>query len=182
MPKFLTIETKLAKEVEPILDDLGLDIETVVKMALKRIVRDHDVSFLTSKNGETPTLPVIHTVATGNEYRISKNGAISLFQAQGIRFNRNITFASKNRAAYNYWANPYFSALKDDWYLILNDWNKRELHLFLIPANVISSQQMICRIDQKEKIDLQICYNDPTYTDNRSKLSFAKYLIKSMSY
>lgn len=182
MPKFLTIETKLAKEVEPILDDLGMDIETVVKMTLKRIVRDQSVSFLTTKPCENVTTPTVQSVVPADEDRISKNRAMSLFEAQGIHFNRNVTFASKNRAAYNYWANPYFFALEKDWFLILNDWNKRELHLFMIPANAISSQQMVCRFDQKEKIDLQICYNDPTYTDNRSKLSFAKYRIKSISY
>lgn len=182
MPKFLTIETKLAKEVEPILEELGIDFDSVIRMTLKRIVRDQNLSFLTAKPSESVVTEIAQPSPSVAEYRISKGLAISLFEAQNIRFNRNITFASKNRAAYNYWANPYFSALERDWFLILNDWNKRELHLFLIPANAIPPQKMVCRFDQKDKIDLQICYNDPTYTDNRSKLSFAQYLIKTISY
>lgn len=182
MPKFLTLETKLVKEVEPILDDLGIEIETVIKMALKRIVRDKNISFLTSTINDNSTIQLAHATGSVKEERISKNRAIALFSAHGIRFNRNVTFASKNRAAYNYWANPYFFALNEDWYIILNDWIKRELHLFMIPAHAILPQQMVCRIDKPEMIDLQICYSDPTFTDNRSKLSFVKYLVRSIPY
>ena len=114
MPKFLTIETKLAKEAEPILEELGIDFDTVIRMTLKRIVRDQNLSFLTAQPSEAVVTEIIHPSPSITEDRISKGRAISLFEAQGIRFNRNITFASKNRAAYNYWANPYFSALEKD--------------------------------------------------------------------
>jgi antitoxin component of RelBE/YafQ-DinJ toxin-antitoxin module len=182
MPKFLTIETQLVKEVEPILNEVGIDLDSVVKMTLKRIIRDHDISFLMAKtdNGNNETAVQRDTLSV--EDRISKGRAISLFESKGIRFNRNVTFASKNRSAYNYWANPYFFALENDWYLILNDWQKRELHLFVIPARSIDPNRMVCRVDQRDKIDLQICYNDPTYTDNRSKISFSKYLVKDIRY
>lgn len=65
---------------------------------------------------------------------------------------------------------------------ILNDWIKGELHLFMIPAHAIDRRFMVSRVDLREKIDLQIGYNDPTFTDTRSKQSFAKYLVMSIRY
>jgi antitoxin component of RelBE/YafQ-DinJ toxin-antitoxin module len=182
MPKFITIDSQLAKSVEPVLNELGIDVETVIKMTLKRIARDQDISFLMAKQQEQPVAPpAVQPVQLGEE-RISKTRAISLFETQGIRFTRNVTFASKNRSSNNYWANPYFFALDSDWYLILNDWQRRELHLFLIPGGAIPRQRMVCRIDQQDKIDLQISYNDPTFTDTRSKISFMNYRIESVRY
>ena len=185
MPKFIAIDSQLIKTVEPVLDEYGIDVDTVVKMTLKRIARERDISFLMAKQQEAQpqAVPVQNQrEVLMEEDRISKSRAVSLFESHGVVFNRNITFASKNRSAYNYWANPYFFALESDWYLILNDWIKKELHLFFIPEYALDPQSMVCRIDQKDKIDLQICYNDPTFTDNRSKISFRKYLLKSIKY
>lgn len=191
MPKFVTVDSALEKEVAPILDEIGINLDSVVKMTLKRIVRDRNISFLISAGEPTPAVQnhvefsggdPNWTSIKGADNKMTKNRAIFIFGAQGIKFNRNITFASKNRAAYNYWANPFFYSLEKDWYLILNDWIKKELHLFMIPAKAIRPENMVCRVDQQEKIDLQISYNDTTFTDTRSKISFAKYLIKTIQY
>ena len=182
MDRFLTIDRHLAKDTEVVLDELGIDLETVVKMTLKRIVREGSIAFLTTKFDE-PASKFTHQPAVRMaDGKIGKSQAIALFSAQGIRFNRNVTFASKNKTAFNYWANPFFTALEEDWYLILNDWINRELHLFFIPAKTICPSELVARFDQQEKVDLQICFNDPTYTDNRSKISFSRYLVKNISY
>ena len=183
MPRFVALDTQLVKDVEPILSEYGLELDTVIKMALKRIVRDKDIAFLTAK----PQDPAVSISAPSQPFTTSsepmtKNRAISMFDVQGFRISRNVTFASKNRSANNYWANPYFFALDSDWYLILNDWLKKELHLFIIPGKSIPHNAMIPRFDQPEKIDLQICFNDPTFTDTRSKVSFLKYLVKTTRY
>lgn len=182
MDKIIQIEARLAKEAGEVLDEVGMDMETAVKMMLKRVVREKSVAFLTA-TFDTPASPfTTQPMVRLADGKIGKNQAVSLFSAQGVRFNRNITFASKNKSAHNYWANPYFSALEQDWYLILNDWINRELHLFFIPAKSIHPSSLVARFDQQDKVDLQICYDDPTFTDNRSKISFAKYLIKDLSY
>ena len=180
MPKMILVDTQLIKDAESVLNDIGIDVDTVVKMALKRIIRDQSISFL-SAVPEAPA-PGQSEPTQKLDNRITKNQAISLFTAQGFRLSRNVTFSSKNRSAYNYWANPYFFALDSDWHLILNDWIRHELHLFTIPACTLAHDQMVPRFDQQDKIDLQICYNDPTFTDNRSKISFAKFHLKSIRY
>jgi hypothetical protein len=72
--------------------------------------------------------------------------------------------------------------LAQDWFLILNDWMNRELHLFCVPAGAIDRASLVCRNDQQERIDLQIRYGDPTYTENRSKLHFEQYHVMDLAY
>lgn len=187
MDTFVRVDGTLAKEAEKILNEVGIDLRSVVNMTLKRIVREGNITFLMPTMAPNTPEPAAQKTAyslgeRGNGHVIEKSQAIALFAAQGISFNRNVTFASKNRSGYHYWANPYFSALDQNWYLILNDWIKGELHLFMIPAHAIDKRFMVSRVDLREKIDLQIGYNDPTFTDNRSRQSFAKYLVMSIRY
>lgn len=108
----------------------------------------------------------------------------------------NCTFASKNKGSHTYWANPNVRMLFTDWYLILNDTAKRQLHLFYIPSNTfihISTKYKCNGINelyeknpndklQKRLIDLQINYNDSLFTDIRSNIEFAKYIVASKDY
>ena len=102
---------------------------------------------------------------------MTKNKAIALFINNGNSFNGNITFASKNKTAYNYLANPAFEVLDSDWFLILNDWVHQEVYLFEIAAKTFRYNQLVSRAD-KSQIDLQIMYEDNSFTDTRSKISF----------
>lgn len=182
MDRYVRMEPQLVKEAEAVLDEVGIDLDTVVKMMLKRVVREKGIAFLTAAFDAPASKFTNQPMVRMADGKIGKNQAIALFTAQGVRFNRNVTFASKNKAAHNYWANPYFTALDEDWYLILNDWIERELHLFVIPAKSLAPEQLVARFDQQEKVDLQIGYGDPTFTDNRSKVSFARFLIQDISY
>ena len=163
-----------------------MDAGAVAKMALKRVVRDGGISFLVADvpkiEVHAPVEMIPTTSADMETGRINKSAATNLFRRNGVSTNNNVTFASKNKAGNYYWANPLFDALKQDWYLILNDWIKKELHLFKIPAQSLKESDLVSRSDNEEKIDLQIAYNDATFTDGRSKVSFADFLIKSISY
>ena len=186
MANAIYVDEQLLREAEQILEEIGLDAGAVAKMALKRVVRDGGISFLVADvprievqaSAETISVPSAD-VESG---RINKSAATNLFRRNGVYTNNNVTFASKNKAGNYYWANPLFDALKQDWYLILNDWIKKELHLFMIPAQSLKESDLVSRSDNEEKIDLQIAYNDVTFTDGRSKVSFADFLIKSISY
>lgn len=112
---------------------------------------------------------------------IGKKKAIALFYQSGYHFCRHITFASKTGPDY-YWANPKIEFLHGDWDLIANDWINKKLYLFRIPANAMHLSQIKTRSDQPNKIDLQIQYNDPTFTDKRSGVSFGPFFIKELDY
>lgn len=186
MANAIYIEDQLLQEAEQILEKLGLDVSTVAKMALKRVVRDGGIAFLIADLPKieiepviTPSIPLTSNVEQG---RITKSAAANLFKIKGYSTNHNVTFASKNKVGNYYWANPLFDALKQDWYLILNDWIKKELHLFKIPIHALNASDLVSRSDNEDKIDLQIAYNDTTFTDSRSKISFAKFLVTTTSY
>ena len=186
MSNGIYIEEQLLQEVEQILEKLGLDATTVAKMALKRVVRDGGISFLIADlpkiEVEPVSGPAIPIATTAEQGRITKSTAVSLFKNKGFTPSHNLTFASKNRASNYYWGNPLFDVLKQDWYLILNDWIKRELYLFKIHNYALKETDLVSRSDNDKKIDLQIAYNDITFTDSRSKISFAQFLVTTISY
>lgn len=184
----LNVQENLLNNVTEILDDIGLDMNSAVKMFFKRIEKEKTIGFLLStslyqKNEDTKNVQIdTQRINESNDVRMTKNLAIRLFRENGYTIGNNVTFASKNKMAYNYWANPDFSVLQAEWELILNDWNERTIYLFRVPANSITSNDLVCRNDKKSAIDLQIAYGDISFTDNRSKVSFKPYLIDSLKY
>ena len=170
-------------------------------MFLKRIVKEQTISFLLRNNSKninstekmleviepTPTISpsyqsfsfIPDNTDRGN---MTKSLAIRLLRGNGFNVGKNVTYASKNRGAYNYWANPAFEMLSNDWDIILNDWANKKIYLFTIPANSIKNYQLTPRSDKNYLIDLQIMYNDVTFTDNRSGVSFEKYLVAELQY
>ena len=171
-----------------ILDEMGLDIETSIRVMLKRIVRDGNAAFLfDNKPFKVPPVNMPEekkessVSSSGKTIKMTKNKAIALFKNKGTAFDGSITFASKNKASGNYWANPLFNVLTDNWFLMLNDWSCQKIYLFKIPKNTFKAEHLIPRADVY-KIDLQIMYDDNSFTDIRSKISFAKFLKDEISY
>ena len=114
----LEMDKNLVENAEEVLDEMGLDIMSAIKVMLKRITREGNASFLFSNNSvktpvcNTATNDTATTDATSDEpIKMTKNKAIALFRNNGNSLNGNITFASKNKTAYNYWANPSFEVL-----------------------------------------------------------------------
>ncbi len=178
----------LAKVTE-ILEDLGLDIENAVRMFFKRVIRDQSVAFvLPNTNGTVATTPSIDNTFTQTETakidrgEMRKSLAMKLFRERGRFINKNITYSSKNRSTYNYWANPDFSVLEQDWTLILNDWVNRKLYLFMIPAKSISQQELVARNDKPNLVDIQILEDNPSFIDKRSDYSFRRFLVDQIEY
>lgn len=188
----------IVKEVETILDDEGLSLPAAVNVFFKRVIRERSVAFLFSgshRNDEvqkitateqpTTTAPIYEAPRFGlppRSEKMTKIRAVRRLTLSGYAINRdNVTFASKNRSAYNYWANPSDEVLQGDWSLILNDWKNGKLYLFAIPAGELSGQ-LVMRSDMPNTIDLQIAYNDPSFTDNRSGVRFVDFLKGEIEY
>lgn len=129
----------------------------------------------------TPSSSNIRPKTTIN--RISKYVAIQIFRTNGFSISGNVTFASENNSdSRKFWANPKLDLLEHDWWLILNDIDKRELHLFFIPAKSISNKDVCVRAGKPDLIDIQINYNDYSFEDSRSKIIFKKWFKKSIKY
>ncbi len=93
---------------------------------------------------------------------------------------KTFTFASKNSVTNCYWANPNIGMPNKTWDLVLNDNIHYKWYYFQIPANSIKLNQLVLS-DKKYLIDLQIRYNDSSFTDTRSGISFVKWLKKTRS-
>ena len=187
---FVEIQEDTLNQVNNVLDDLGLDIESAIRMFLRRIVRDQSVAFVLNNNGTIPSIP--HSFIENNAYQsevvkidrgeMRKVLAIKMFKERGKIIDKNVTYSSKNRTTYNYWSNPNFSVLDENWSLILNDWVNRKLYLFNIPSRSISASQLVPRNDQKDLIDIQILENDPNFVDKRSGFGFKCFLADEIDY
>jgi hypothetical protein len=91
------------------------------------------------------------------------------------------TDASKNTTANHYWANPKFDFLSNSWWLLLEDNNNNKLHVFNIPPNAISENQVQANKDNPKKIELNIKYEDESFEDICSGVNFAKWHVKTIS-
>lgn len=123
----------------------------------------------------------IHRMVSKKE--MTKDKAISLLRKQGyMANNQNTTFASKNRGAEVYWANPDKQMLGKDWFLILNDCAHEMVLFFKIPQKSILLEDVKFRVDNDKKIDLQIEYGNISFIDVRSKIEFDQFLIGHVCY
>ena len=173
-----------------VLEDLGLDVESAVRMFLKRLVKEQSVAFvLPSVNSVRVSKPVVERVAPQTTETVKvdrgemrKTLAVKMFKERGRYIDKNVTYSSKNRTTYNYWSNPNFSVLEEDWTLILNDWVNHKLYLFRIPRNSISASELVGRNDQPDLIDIQILEDNPNFVDRRSDFSFRQFLVDEIKY
>ena len=198
---YLTLDDEVVNQAEKILDSINMDLNSAVTILLKKIIKEGDALFLFHQTNILPNVEIMNSsnhlkqkkaneeekymAITNNATMkpdMTKSKAIRIFKNIGLNISGEITFASKNRTANNYWANPAFDVLSKNWTLILNDWVNRILYLLIIPANSINESQLVSRNDKKNVIDLQIAYDDSTFTDNRSGFSFKEYIVAVESY
>lgn len=173
-----------------VLEDLGLDVESAVRMFLKRVVKEQSVAFvLPSANAISVSQPVVERVASQTTETVKvdrgemrKTLAVKMFKERGRYIDKNVTYSSKNRTTYNYWSNPNFAVLEEDWTLILNDWVNQKLYLFRIPRHSIPASELVGRNDQPDLIDIQILEDNPNFVDRRSGFSFKIFLVDEIQY
>lgn len=189
----MEIEKEKLDNINNILSHSYIDLNMLIQMVFNRTIQENSINWITH-NGQSKNMSTNKSSMTGydvlknevksfvNTNHITKNIACRMFEDNGNVINRTCTFASKNKTAYNYWANPNFDVLKQDWSLILNDNINKEIYLFNIPKNTFIDRNFVPRCDIAEKMDIQIMYNDPTFTDNRSYVSFKRYLVDSIKY
>lgn len=191
----IEIDQDTFEKAQQILKTQYLNIDTAFEMFLNKIIEEKSILWLFKNETSTPA-PNPKDIPLKSENRnfispnyneningITKNLSIRLFASNGIKISKPTTFASKNKSAYNYWANPNWrETLYNDWYLILNDYISHKLYLFVVPKATFTEEDFVMRNDNPNLIDLQIAYNDPTFTDNRSQISFKEFLIHTISY
>ncbi len=189
------LDEKNYQMADTILQDEGLNMSIAINMFLKRVIKENSIGFIFSKANQsfnedlTLTAPndINTKIIKNHSYNsdiitMTKNIAKRLFNEKGYNIGDIYTFASENERSHVFWANPSYLVLNKNWFLILNDKSKRILSLFEIPAGEIKRYELVMRSDNQNLIDLQIAYNDPTFTDNRSHISFKPYFVDKITY
>lgn len=184
------IELEQYEGLGDILGEIGVDLENAISMFLKKIVRDKNISFLFNEDKvlESANMEKVKYFSKENTLNVremSKKKAELLFNEKKLLTNKPYfyTYATKNRSADVFWANPNFRCLELNWYLILNDYINKRLHLFYIPPKSISSNRLAQKSESSPNlIDLRIIYDDPTFTDESSQISFRSFYIESIDY
>lgn len=181
MKKEFELDEDIYISAKNIIQNSGLDIEKTINIFLKRIVKEDSISFLFNKSNAL-SVSNRNFENYNQDCRMTKSIAKRLFMNEGYAFRGKCVFASENSSTHIFWANIHYSILSQDWTLILNDKSRKKMYLLLIPANTFSFSDLVMRADKPEIIDLQIAYNDPTFTDNRSGIAFNSYIVKTLNY
>ncbi len=196
--KLITVEVNAAvlDRAEEALENVGLSVEAGIGMFLKRVEREGGIGFMTNSVTANPGAVgryAPRTIAPTYGYRepsfaarrepagITKNQAVYLFRRRRNAIGTEVTFASKNSGARVYWANPSIEVLNNDWSLILNDCDESKVYLFIIPAGSFSESDFCVRAD-RPRMEIRIAYSDPSFTDTRSGVSFARYKVDEVEY
>jgi len=114
--------------------------------------------------------------------RLTPKEAKHLCKENSLNLDGEITFSSRNKTGFLYWANPKIEFLKNNWWLLLNDYDNKKLYCFFIPANSINKNQIKIRKDRPFLIDLQIIYDNDLFEDSRSRIQFKKWFKKTIEY
>lgn len=164
-----------------VLDDVGLTASLAVNLFLSKVVKEQSISWMFEKKQEHGGNDVVNQPTGLEQVRLTKNNAIRKFLNAGIDVKGEVTLASKNIAQPIYWANPPLDVLVKDWSLILNDNIAKKLYLLFLPKNSMSLGQFKTRAD-RPKLDIQIYYNDSTFTERRSGRSFSRFFVSEIDY
>ena len=116
---------------------------------------------------------------------LSKSGALDLCNKNGIPIiDGQDTYASVSSDLKLFSANPNINRLKNDWVILLNDHSKKKLHVFRVPANEISENEVKRHADkQRHLMDLRISnMDDGLFETIPSGLRFEKWFVKTIDY
>ncbi|MCL2564003.1 MAG: type I restriction enzyme HsdR N-terminal domain-containing protein [Oscillospiraceae bacterium] len=128
------------------------------------------------------SLPLLNPLVDKKENLLTRAGAVELCSSNGLDVVGNFTLARRNKSGPYFWANPSITYLLKDWWLLLNDHRKNELHVFKIPANSIVANKVKRRNDKPNLMDMQIRCDDNSFQDTRSKTRFIDWFLKTIKY
>lgn len=114
----------------------------------------------------------------------AKKESINYLKSIGIDTGKKPTYSTRN-ANDEFWANPRVELLEDEWWIILNNTNTKQLIILKVPSNTFhikkgNGKGLYVRPDKPYMIDLNI--NEKTYIDRRSGADFKPYIEKIVDY
>ena len=140
------------------------------------------------KTKKSSAIPQISTIDTKTKLAIGKRAkaeAVKFAKDNGVVLGKDITYATRQERKAEFWANPDTSLLEKEWYILLNDNIEMTISILKIPANTFAlktstSSGLVLRKDKPQYIDLNLGVG--TFVDRMSKIDFAPYILKTISY
>lgn len=178
------IDDNTINKANQILEEEGMSIDYAINILLRKIIKEGTIGFLFSHSKSVSNYEDSQVIKTNISPTTSMTKSIAkrMFIMNGYQVSNNLNFASENKATRNYWMNPSIDVLEEDWDFILHDKTNRTLHLFKVPKNSLYKDVLFVRPDIPNLIDIHIAYNDPTFSDNRSEISFKPFYQGTIEY
>lgn len=113
----------------------------------------------------------------------SVNHMIALCKLSGYSTFPMTRYASLNASKDVYWLNPTEKDIRTGFTLFCYDTKNRLAHVFNIPGNDLDIKKLKTRNSVSGiKFNVEIRYNDKTFTDEKSGIRFDKYLVVTLKY
>jgi len=116
--------------------------------------------------------------------KLNRTDALSICRSNGVIIGGNYSVSNRTQHGSHFANDIPVSNLTQNWWLLLVDHRKRELHVFKIGANEVSENEMYV-INNKHKqhtVKLNILCDDDTFTDKLRKKQFKRWLVKTIKY
>ena len=140
----------------------------------------------------TNSIPKSNTIFVSNKeksfYNVKQKGksdikniAFKIFNDRGYYlYDKLVTLASSTLP--HFWMNPQKTVINKNWYIILNDRYRKKFHLLYVPANSISSANLVEKSNDDTRWEFQIDYYNSDFNDLCSNISFKKYFVDTVDY
>ena len=138
------------------------------------------------KQSPKTVLPPIQD-STEKAKDLRAKGEVSKFLSeQGIKINKVYSYAKLQEKKKTFWINPRVELLNENWMIILNNQVMKKIHVLSVPNNTftysskVDGKSLVVRPDKPYYLDLNIL--EDTFVEKKSKLSFKKYIVKTINY
>ncbi|MCL2170536.1 MAG: type I restriction enzyme HsdR N-terminal domain-containing protein [Defluviitaleaceae bacterium] len=118
----------------------------------------------------------------GDKNRVGRRRAIEICALNGVILGDKINYA--NRAEYRdfYAIDPQIERLSQNWWLLLIDPFEKEMSVFEIPANALSSERIKFREKGASTFLLRFKLGDYSFEDTLSNIHFKQWLVKTIKF
>lgn len=114
-----------------------------------------------------------------------KGDAKKFLNSKGISVGKNWNYGKMQSSKGEFWLNPKVTAVEEDWEIVLNNQDKKELIYLSIPQKTFRIQAgkrkgFVPRKDKPIYIDMNISVE--TLIDRRSKYDLSSYVVEKYNY
>lgn len=145
-----------------------------------------------------PRVPAVETVKTNlyeelmecdrnNKPKQKKKVTLKFLSQQGLVFGNCLTYAGSQKVKNVFWANPRVAFLSNDWDIVLNNYETREIIYIKIPANTFVYRHEGCEEGFNTRFkDNTLCLDfnlsKDKFVDDHSQYDLSSYIIKRFKY